>query len=90
MTMEPRCLSREEAARYAGCKSLSAFSDRIRRGLLPAAMPGTRTWDKRAIDAALDRQSGFQPNAAPDPFDEWKAQRARKSQGRASGQEAAG
>lgn len=30
---EPRGLSKDDAAAYAGCESLSAFSDWIRRGI---------------------------------------------------------
>jgi hypothetical protein len=77
---EPRCLTRRQAADYAGCKSLSAFSDRIRRGILPGPVTGTRVWDRRAIDAALDRASGI--SAASQPveslLDQWKRQRAAK------------
>jgi hypothetical protein len=83
--IEPRGLSREQAASYAGCRTLSSFSDRIRRGILPGPIPGTTTWDKRAIDAALDRASGLQATIAPSPLQEWKANRARRAQGHTSG-----
>jgi hypothetical protein len=69
-----RGLSREEAATYGGCESLSAFSDWIRRGIMPGPIPGTRKWDRKAIDAALDRLSGLQPTIAMSPFDQWKAE----------------
>jgi len=56
----PRGLSKEQAAAYAGCETLSAFNDWIRRGIIPRPIPGTHKWDRRAIDAALDRLSGLQ------------------------------
>lgn len=84
--IEPRGLSREDAARYAGCRTLSAFNDRIRRGLLPGPIPGTHTWDRRAIDAALDRAGGLTPTIAPEetPLRAWQAKRARKAEGHPS------
>lgn len=33
VTQEPRCLSKADAATYAGCDSLSTFSDWVRRGI---------------------------------------------------------
>lgn len=77
--IEPRCLSREDAAAYAGCDSLSTFSDWVRRGILPGPIPGTHRWDRKAIDAALDRASGLQATIAPDPLAEWQARRARRA-----------
>jgi len=78
----PRGLTRAQAARYAGCETLSAFANWVRRGILPGPIPGTHRWDKRAIDAALDRASGLQIALAPSALEEWKASRARSSQGR--------
>ena len=73
--IEPRGMSKEQAAAYAGCETLSAFNDWIRRGLMPGPIRGTHTWDRKAIDAALDRLSGLQPTIAPQlsPYDKWKA-----------------
>lgn len=80
--LTPRGLSKDDAAQYAGCESLSAFSDWIRRGIMPGPIPGTHKWDRKAIDAALDRLSRLEPTIAPDPFDQWKAaQDARSDQG---------
>ena len=71
---EPRCLSKEEAARYVSC-SVSGFNDWVSRGIMPRPLPGTRKWDRKAIDAALDRLSGLQTTLAPgqSAFDRWKA-----------------
>jgi hypothetical protein len=73
--IEPRGMSRETAAAYAGCETLSAFNDWIRRGIMPGPIPGTHKWDRKAIDAALDRLSGLQPTMQPQlsPYDAWKA-----------------
>ena len=73
--IEPRGMSKEQAAAYAGCESLSAFNDWVRRGILPRPIPGTRKWDRKAIDAALDRMSGLDSKIRPQlsPYDEWKA-----------------
>src|ERR1700730_16702333 len=42
----PRGMSKEQAAAYAGCETLSAFNDWIRRGILPGPIPGTHKWDR--------------------------------------------
>jgi hypothetical protein len=82
ISLPPRGLSKDEAARYAGCDSLSAFNDWVRRGIMPGPIPGTHKWDRKAIDTALDRLSGLEPTIAPSPFDQWKAEQdARSPQG---------
>lgn len=80
--MTPRGLTREAAAEYVGCRTVSAFSSQVRRGLLPGPIPGTRLWDRIAIDRALDRASGLQPTAPVSALQDWKARRAGASQGR--------
>jgi hypothetical protein len=55
----PRGLTAEGAAHYAGCRSVSAFQNWVRKGIMPKPMPGTRRYDRRAIDAALDHLSGL-------------------------------
>jgi hypothetical protein len=68
-------MSKEQAAAYAGCETLSAFNDWVRREIMPRPIPGTRKWDRKAIDAALDRLSGIQPKIESQisPYDAWKA-----------------
>ncbi|WP_081636432.1 hypothetical protein [Methylobacterium sp. 285MFTsu5.1] len=71
--MLPRGLSREQAAEYCGCGSVSSFDDWVRKGIVPRAMRGTNRWDRKAIDRALDRHSGL----ASEPgrsFEEWAAE----------------
>jgi hypothetical protein len=57
--LPPRLLSREAAAAYCGCDSLSTFDDWVRRGIIPRPLPGTHRWDRRAIDTALDKAGGL-------------------------------
>jgi hypothetical protein len=71
----PRGMSKKQAAAYAGCETLSAFSNWIRRGITPGPIPGTHKWDRKAIDAALDRLSGLESTIGAElsPYDAWKA-----------------
>lgn len=71
----PRGMSKEAAAEYAGADNLSTFSSWIQRGIMPGPIPGTHKWDRKAIDAALDRLSGLQPTIGAElsPYDQWKA-----------------
>ena len=73
----PRGLSREEAARYVSC-SLPAFSDWVRRGILPGPIPRTHVWDRKAIDEALDRASGLSQSELS-ALEQWKRDRVRKT-----------
>ena len=49
-----RLLAREEAAAYCDL-SPSGFDTWVRAGRLPGPIPGTRRYDRKALDAALDR-----------------------------------
>jgi hypothetical protein len=79
--MHPRGMTREEAAAYCGCESMAAFSNWVRRGIIPRPLPGTHRWDRKAIDAALDRASGLETTLQESPLEAWRAQRARATQG---------
>lgn len=74
-SLPPRGLAREQAAAYVGCESLSAFDDWVRRKLIPGPMKGTHRWDRKALDRALDRLSGDEPESEM-TFDEWAAKHA--------------
>lgn len=76
LSLPPRGLSREQAAAYCGCESLSAFDDWVRRKLVPGPMKGTHRWDRKALDAALDRLSGLGKDEADMSFEEWAAHHA--------------
>jgi hypothetical protein len=79
--VEPRGMTREQAAAYCGCESTAAFSDWVRRGIVPGPLPGTRRWDRKAIDAALDRVSGLESRFRQSPLEAWRARGARVSEG---------
>ena len=72
----PRLLERPDAAKYCGL-SPDGFSAWVREGRLPGPIEGTKRWDRRAIDAALDRLSGLAgAGAEASPLDSWKSGRA--------------
>ncbi|PZP49820.1 MAG: hypothetical protein DI595_12725 [Agrobacterium fabrum] len=79
----PRLMGRREAAAYLGIGQ-STFSLWVSTYKMPAAIAGTRKWDKRAIDAKLDEISGLQSanDNTEDEFERWeREQNARKTQG---------
>lgn len=57
----PRLLSRDDAAAYCGV-TVSTFDEWRRAEWIPGPMPGTKRWDRKALDIALDRLSNI---AAP-------------------------
>lgn len=70
----PRGLTVEQAAEYAGCQTVSAFRDWVRKGKMPGPIPGTHRYDRRAIDAALDRLSGLTTTVPEQSaYEAWKA-----------------
>jgi hypothetical protein len=77
----PRGITRADAAAYCGV-SPATFSRWIASGIMPSAIPGTRIWDRAAIERAFDKMSGFTvPVAANDnSIDAWfEADNARAS-----------
>lgn len=74
MIERARLLTREQAAAYCGLSPV-AFGDWIRKERLPPALDGTHRWDRRAIDAALDRLSGLTEASARSEVDEWLERR---------------
>jgi hypothetical protein len=48
---------------YCGV-SPATFSRWIAAGIMPSAIPGTRIWDRAAIERAFDKMSGFTVPAA--------------------------
>jgi hypothetical protein len=74
--VQPRGLSKSDAAAYCGCESLAAFDDWVRRGILPGPIPGTHRWDRKAIDIKLDFASGLQTTMTPtSALEEWRAKK---------------
>lgn len=77
--MNARCLTAAEAATYCGL-TVSGFRSRVARGLLPGPLPQSTRWDRNAIDAALDQQSGLaQTEVARTAYDRWKERRANRA-----------
>lgn len=70
-TMVPRGMTLADVAAYLSLTP-SGVSDWVRRELIPGPLPGTHRWDKKAIDAALDKRSGLVTNGSS-AYDEWKA-----------------
>lgn len=71
----PRLIGRKEAATYCGIAE-STFSLWVATNKMPQSIPGTRKWDKRAIDARLDEISGLVAEKELDPFEQWERQNA--------------
>lgn len=73
LPVEPRCFTREQAAAYCGLTP-EGFTAWQRQGIVPPPIPRTKRWDRKALDAALDRHSGLATSEAEieDPFDKWK------------------
>lgn len=68
VALEPRCLTIADAAAYCGLTS-GGFRHWVSIGRLPPSLPGTRRWDRKAIDFALDRLGGL-PTQAPGEAEE--------------------
>lgn len=61
---EPRLMTGAEAAAYLGITS-ATFTKWVADGRAPKPLPGTRRWDRKAIDLALDKVSGIPPALIP-------------------------
>lgn len=76
-----RGLSKQEAAEYCGCSTLGAFDQWRAKGIVPGPIPGTARWDRKALDAALDRASGLMTKSDElSPYQRWKAENAAEVQ----------
>lgn len=74
MTITPRLLTKEAAAGYLSI-STGTFDLWVHDGRIPCAIRGTKRWDKRAIDVALDKLSGLQEESKSQcektDYDDW-------------------
>ncbi len=78
----PRLLTRDQAAAYCSV-SARGFSEWVKAGKMPGPVIGTARWDRRAIDAVLDKASGLETGGAQEnAFDRWKRERHEKSTSR--------
>ncbi len=66
-----RGLTIQEAADHCGI-SISCFRSWIRDGLVPGPWPGTKRYDKKALDDALDKLSKLEQNLPSNAYDAWK------------------
>lgn len=82
LAIQPRCLSREEAAAYCGLGP-EGFAAWVRAGRMPGPIPGTHRWDRRAIDVALDKLSGLEKHEPQSELDQWFASHESASRGAA-------
>jgi hypothetical protein len=75
--MAPRILELDLAAAYVGL-SAAAFLNAVRDGRYPAALPDgkRRHWDRKALDAAVDRRSGLTANSGPSAGEDDEIMRA--------------
>jgi hypothetical protein len=72
-----RLISRAEAAAYCGIAE-STFSLWVSTHKMPPCIPGTRKWDRKAIDAKLDEISGLGGNDNEDEYERWERLNAGK------------
>lgn len=82
-----RLLTKREAAERCAITP-SAFDQWKRKGLVPGPVPGTRRYDAKALDLALDKAMGLTSDE-PSTFAEWKQKRADKAGRGEFGKEAA-
>jgi len=71
--VEPRLMTRAEAAAYCSM-SASRFSQLVKAGTMPPAVPGTTRYDRKAIDVALDKLGGLTADSELSAFDRWLAE----------------
>ena len=67
-----RCLTHQQVRVYVGLSD-SGLADWIDRELIPGPIKGTKRWDRKAIDLALDKASGIAATSEPSAYDKWKA-----------------
>jgi len=70
-------MSGTEVANYCGI-TLATLSKWVAEGRLPPPLSGTRRWDRKALDLALDKLSGIETplskeDAAEREWEEWHA-----------------
>lgn len=73
----PRLMTRAQAAAYCGI-ALSTFSMWVANYKMPPPIPGTRRWDRVAIDARLSELGGIKSaDAQEDEFDRWERENGK-------------
>lgn len=70
-SLTPRLMTRAQAAAYCAFTP-SRFSQLVKAGTMPPAVPGTTRWDRLAIDASLDKIAGLKsPETGGSALDRW-------------------
>ena len=69
-----RLLTKREAADRCAVTP-SAFDQWKQKGIVPGPVPGTRRYDAKALDLALDKAMGLSSDE-PSKFADWKTKRA--------------
>lgn len=72
---DSRLMTLEEAASYCSL-SESGYKAAVKRRVLPGPVAGMKRYDRAAIDKALDKASGIEQDASPDPLSEWERENA--------------
>lgn len=75
---EPRLFTRDQAAAYCSLAPRS-FDEWVSVGKLPRPIEGTRRWDRKALDIAIDSLSGLASQAVrgTSALDEWRRSKGR-------------
>lgn len=60
---QPRLMTMTTLAKYLGYDSAKSVASLVKDGIIPPALPGTRRWDRNAVDAMLDKASGLTKQA---------------------------
>ena len=70
LSLPPRGLNREQAARYVGV-SPNTFDKLVVDGIMPRhkQLRGKRVWDRHALDLAFDAIDNDEPPQEPNPWD---------------------
>ena len=72
-TIEPRIVTKRRAAEYCGL-STSGYQAWVDEGFVPGPLPGTKRYDRLAIDRAIDKLSGIGGVSDPESeYEAWKA-----------------
>jgi hypothetical protein len=57
--LKPRLLTTSQVAGYLGFNNVKSVANLVKSGIIPPPLPGTKKWDRHAVDAALDRAAGL-------------------------------
>lgn len=76
-TESPRLITKKAAAAYVGV-SVPTFAKWVAAGLFPPSVSITKMWDKKAIDAQLDKLSGLESHNTDNGYELRKRERDAK------------